>query len=42
MKVETKVGLLALGAVALMVVFAYMMGLISPFSNARTLNITYN
>lgn len=42
MKVETKVGLLALGAVALIVVFAYMMGLISPFSNARTLNIMYN
>lgn len=42
MKVETKVGLLALGAVALIVVFAYMMGLISPFSNARTLNVMYN
>lgn len=42
MKVETKVGLLALGAVALMVVFAYMMGLISPFSNTKTINVMYN
>jgi phospholipid/cholesterol/gamma-HCH transport system substrate-binding protein len=42
MKIETKVGLLAIGAVALIVVFAYMMGLISPFSDARTLNVMYN
>ncbi|MBC7371051.1 MAG: MCE family protein [Bdellovibrionaceae bacterium] len=42
MKIETKVGLLALVAMALIVVFAYMMGLISPFSNTKDLNIMYN
>jgi len=42
MKIETKVGLLALVAVILIVVFAYMMGLISPFSNTRELNVMYN
>lgn len=42
MKIETKVGLLALIAMILIVVFAYMMGLISPFSNTNDLNITYN
>lgn len=42
MKVETKVGLLALASVILVVVFAYFMGLISPFSNSRELNVMYN
>lgn len=42
MKVETKVGLLALVSVVLVVVFAYFMGFISPFSNAKELNIMYN
>lgn len=42
MKTETKVGLLALAAVALTVVFAAMMGILSPFSNSRTLNVMYN
>lgn len=42
MKIETKVGLLALAAVILIVTFAYMMGLISPFSNSRELNVMYN
>ncbi|KYG70774.1 MlaD family protein [Bdellovibrio bacteriovorus] len=42
MKVETKVGLLALVSVALIVVFAYFMGFISPFSNAKELNVMYN
>lgn len=42
MKVETKVGLLALVSVVLIVVFAYFMGFISPFSNAKELNVMYN
>lgn len=42
MKTETKVGLLTLGAIGLVVVFASMMGLISPFSNTHELNIVYN
>lgn len=42
MKVETKVGLLALASVVLVIVFAYFMGFISPFSNAKELNVMYN
>jgi phospholipid/cholesterol/gamma-HCH transport system substrate-binding protein len=42
MKIETKVGLLALAAAILIVTFAYMMGLVSPFSNTRELNVMYN
>ncbi|RYZ90046.1 MAG: MCE family protein [Proteobacteria bacterium] len=42
MKIESKVGLLAIGAMILIVVFAYMMGLISPFSNSYDLNVMYN
>lgn len=42
MKVETKVGLLALVSMVLVVVFAYLMGFISPFSSAKELNVMYN
>jgi len=42
MKIETKVGLLAVATVILIVTFAYMMGLVSPFSNTRNLNVMYN
>ncbi|MEK6774240.1 MAG: MlaD family protein [Bdellovibrionota bacterium] len=42
MKVETKVGLLAVLSLVLILVFASMMGMISPFSNANELNIMYN
>lgn len=42
MKTETKVGLLALAAVGLVVAFAAMMGVLSPFSNSRILNVVYN
>lgn len=42
MKVETKVGLLGLLTVILITVFAYFMGLISPFSNTKELNVMYN
>ncbi len=42
MKVETKVGLLAVGAIVLVVGFAYVMGLVSPFSDTYKLNVMYN
>lgn len=42
MKAETKVGLLALFAFFLVVLFAYFMGFISPFSNAKELNLMFN
>lgn len=42
MKVETKVGLLALVSFALIALFAYFMGLVSPFSNTKELNVMYN
>lgn len=42
MKVETKVGLLSFFAVVLIFVFAYLVGLISPFSDSHDLNIMYN
>lgn len=42
MKPETKVGLLALLSLVLVLVFAWMMGMISPFSNAHELNVMYN
>jgi phospholipid/cholesterol/gamma-HCH transport system substrate-binding protein len=42
MKIETKVGFLALAAIILVVTFAYMMGLVSPFSNTYDLNVMYN
>lgn len=42
MKAETKVGLLFLVAIVLIVGFAYIMGLVNPFSNSNTLNVMYN
>lgn len=42
MKAETKVGLLFLGAVATVVVFAYFLGALNPFSNSYDLNLAYN
>ncbi len=42
MKVETKVGALFLAAIVIVLVFAYLLGTLNPFSNAHTLNITYN
>lgn len=42
MKIETKVGLLSICAVVLIFVFAYLVGLISPFSDSYELNIMYN
>lgn len=42
MKVETKVGILFVVAVALVAVFAYFMGLLGPITSTNTLNVTYN
>lgn len=42
MKVETKVGLLALVSVIFVGIFAYFMGFISPFVNVKELNVMYN
>ncbi len=42
MKVETKVGLLFLAAIALVAAFAYSLGALNPFSNANELQIAYN
>lgn len=42
MKVETKVGLLALVSLIMVAAFAYFMGFISPFSNTRELNVMFN
>lgn len=42
MKVETKVGLLAVASLGLVVLFAYFMGFISPFASAQELNVMYN
>jgi len=42
MKVETKVGLLAVVSLILVAAFAWVMGFISPFSNTQELNVMYN
>lgn len=42
MKSETKVGLLFLGSIAVVILFAYYLGIVSPFSDAHELNIMYN
>lgn len=42
MKVETKVGILGLFSIILIIVFAYLVGLISPLSDSYDINIMYN
>ena len=42
MKPETKVGLLFLVTVVMVVVFAYLLGAINPFSSTHELNLAYN
>lgn len=42
MKAETKVGLMFLITLVMVVLFAYILGAIDPFSDARELNIAYN
>jgi len=41
-KIETKVGLLTVSAFLFIALFAYMMGLISPYSSADEINVMYN
>lgn len=42
MKSETKVGLLVIATAVLLVIFAMLMGVVSPFSSSRTLHVVYN
>jgi phospholipid/cholesterol/gamma-HCH transport system substrate-binding protein len=42
MKTEAKVGLLFLGSVVGIVLFAYYLGVLNPFSSSNQLNIMYN
>ena len=42
MKVETKVGLLFLVSIVLVAFFAWIMGIVSPFSSTYELNVMYN
>ena len=42
MKIETKVGLLGVGAMAFVALFAYYLGLVDPFSGGRELKVMYN
>jgi phospholipid/cholesterol/gamma-HCH transport system substrate-binding protein len=42
MKVEAKVGILFLGTIVLVVFFAWIMGVFSPFTNTYDLNVMYN
>jgi phospholipid/cholesterol/gamma-HCH transport system substrate-binding protein len=42
MKIETKVGILFAAAVVMVIVFAWLMGAINPFSNTYLLNVQYN
>lgn len=42
MRIETKVGLLSVCAVVLIFVFAYLVGLVSPFSDSYDLRVMYN
>jgi phospholipid/cholesterol/gamma-HCH transport system substrate-binding protein len=42
MKAEAKVGLLFLATVALIGGFAYVLGVVAPFSDTQTINVLYN
>ena len=42
MKTEAKVGLLFIGSLVLIAIFAYYMGLFNPFSSSYQLNVMYN
>lgn len=42
MKVEFKVGILGVFSIVLIVVFAYLVGLISPLSDTNTINVMFN
>lgn len=42
MKIETKVGILFLSSVAMLVLFAWLMGVVNPFANTYPLYVQYN
>ncbi len=42
MKAETKVGILFIGSVAMVAIFAFYLGAFNPFSNANELTVLYN
>jgi phospholipid/cholesterol/gamma-HCH transport system substrate-binding protein len=42
MKPQTKVGILFIGALVMVVVFAYALGSVQPFSNSNELKVAYN
>lgn len=42
MKAETKVGLMFIGSVAMVAMFAFYLGAFNPFSNANELTVLYN
>lgn len=42
MKAELKVGLLAVGSVLLIIIFAFLMGATNPFSSSQELHVMYN
>ena len=42
MKIETKVGLLFTAAIAMVVIFAWLMGVVNPFTNTYNLYVQYN
>lgn len=39
---ETKVGMLFVGTLALVILFAYYLGVLNPWSNSNTLNVMFN
>ncbi|MCB0351336.1 MAG: MCE family protein [Bdellovibrionales bacterium] len=42
MKPELKVGIMFLGAIAMVTAFAFYLGILNPFSNSYELNVAYN
>jgi phospholipid/cholesterol/gamma-HCH transport system substrate-binding protein len=42
LKIETKVGLLFAGAIVMVIVFAWLMGVVNPFANTYPLYVQYN
>lgn len=42
MKAETKVGILFIGAIIMVIAFAYFLGVINPFSNSNELTVAFN
>ena len=42
MKIERKVGIMFLAAIGMIIIFAWLMGVLTPFSNSYTLYVQYN